>query len=364
MQKYAWRALQEYEGSVRGRLKIALTLTMILVTLIGLLAVGAYAFSKVSPWPMALIMRYKWDRGGVQMNEALKRFVPAGVASKLNVPYDAEDHSVRFDVYYPAAIERTDQVLPVVVWTHGGSWISGSKDYVANYLKILASKGFTVVGVGYSLAPGRLYPTPLKQLNSALLFIAEHGKDLHADSSRIFLAGSSAGAQIAAQLANVITSPSYAAEVGIKPSIEPSQLIGAVFHCGTYDAALAGFSRRGVLWAYFGIQEFGKDPRLAQFSVAGRVTPRFPPTFLSSGNADALAPQSYLLAANLAKQGVYVDRLFFPQDYAPEVWHEFQFGLDTAAGQLALDRSVQFMIEQLNRPSSARELTKGKTNAD
>jgi acetyl esterase len=336
---------------VRGRLKVALVATMILGALIGLLVAGAYAFAKVSPWPMALMMRYKWDRGGQQMNKALERFVPVGVASQLNVPYDADDHSVRLDVYFPLAIDQTNQVLPVVVWTHGGSWISGSKDYVSNYLKILASKGFTVLGVGYSLAPGELYPTPVRQLNAVLAFIEKNGTAFHADSSRIFLAGSSAGAQIGAQLANAITSPAYAAEVGIKPSIEPSRLVGVVFHCGTYEARLASFGRRGVLWAYFGTEEFATDPRLSQFSVARHVTSKFPPAFLSSGNEDALAPQSYLLAENLAKQGVFVDKLFFPPDYMPKVWHEFQFGLDTEAGRLALDRSVVFMTERLKHLS-------------
>ena len=331
---------------MQRRLKVALAVTVVFGALIGLLVVGAYAFAKVSPWPMALMMRYKWDRSGEQMNKALDRFVPVGVASQLDVPYDADDHGVRFDVYYPSTIQ-TNQVLPVVVWTHGGSWISGSKDFVSNYLKILASKGFTVVGVSYRLAPAELYPTPVRQLNAALAFIEKNGHALHADLSRIFLAGSSAGAQIAAQLANAITSPAYAAEVGIKPSIEPSRLIGVVFHCGTYEATLANFGRRGVLWAYFGTEDFATDPRLSQFSVARHVTPKFPPAFLSTGNEDALSPQSYLLAENLVKQGVFVDKLFFPQEYTPKVWHEFQFGLDTEAGRLALDRSVAFMTERL-----------------
>jgi acetyl esterase/lipase len=345
------RSVTDIEGEtfVQGRLRIILVVTAVMAGLIGLLVASAYAFAKVSPWPMALMARYKWDRSGLEMNRALDRFVPDGVASRLNIPYSIDDGDVRLDVYYPSTIERTDRLLPVVVWTHGGSWISGSKELVSNYLKVLASKGFTVVGVGYTLAPARLYPTPVRQLNAALDFIEKNGQALHADPSRIFLAGSSAGAQIAAQLANAITSPSYAATVGIKPSIKPSQLMGVVFHCGTYEAKLANFGRRGVLWAYFGTMDFATDPRLSQFSVARHVTSEFPATFVSAGNEDALAPQSYLFADNLAKQGVFVDRLFFPQEYMPKVWHEFQFNLDSEAGRLALERSVAFMTDRLKQ---------------
>jgi acetyl esterase/lipase len=332
---------------VQARLKIIVMGVGLMVVLAALLGVGTYTFSKVSPWPMALMMRHKWDRGGDAMNKAMERFVPDNVASKLNLEYDADDRQARLDVFFPSAIERTDRTLPVIVWVHGGSWISGSKDYVVNYLKILASKGFTVIGLDYTLAPAKLYPTPVIQLNAALDFVKRNAQTLHADPSRLFLAGSSAGAQIAAQLANVISSSSYAADVGIVPSVERSNLKGVVLHCGTYEAKLAAFARNGVLWAYFGTKDFASDPRLSQFSVARHVTPEFPAMFISSGNEDALAPQSYLLAENVAKQGVFVDRLFFPPEYTPKVWHEFQFSLDSEAGQLALQRSVAFMLDRL-----------------
>ena len=90
-----------------------------------------------------------------------------------------------------------------------------------------------------------------------------------------------------------------------------------------------------------------KDPRIQQFSVARTITKDFPPVFLSSGNADALAPQSHLFASVAAKQGVMVDSLFFPPEYRPSVYHEFQFDLGSEAGQVALDRSVQFMVDRL-----------------
>jgi acetyl esterase/lipase len=204
------------------------------------------------------------------------------------------------------------------------------------------------VGVDYRLAPSNLYPTPVKNLNTSLDFILKNSEELHADPRRVFLAGDSAGAQIAAQLANVIGSPSYAKDLHIVPSIERAQLRGVVFHCGVYEARLANYSREGVLWAYFGTTEFSSDPRLEEFSVARHVTRDFPPMFISAGNDDALSPQSYLFAEAVAKQGVLVDRLFFSQDYTPKVRHQFQFFLSTDAGQVALERSVEFLMKRNN----------------
>jgi len=310
--------------------------------------VGAYTFSQLSPWPMVLMRRLKEDRNGARMNEALQPLVPSGIIIKRNLQYDAEDSDALLDVYFPSFVRETKQLLPVVIWVHGGSWVTGSKDHVANYLKILASKGFTTVGIDYGLAPSHLYPTPVKNLNTSLDFIQKNSEDLHADPRRVFLAGDSSGAQIAAQLANVISSPSYAKDLHIAPSIERAQLRGVVFHCGVYEARLANYNREGVLWAYFGTKEFSSDPRLAEFSVARRVTPEFPPMFISAGNDDALSPQSYLFAEVVAKQGVPVDRLFFAQDYTPAVRHQFQFFLGTDEGQVALERSVEFLMKRIN----------------
>ena len=332
---------------MRSRWKITRMTAGLLLLATAFSLVGAYAFAQLSPWPMVLMRRLKEDRNAARMNEALQPLVPSGILAKRNLQYDPDDSDALLDVYFPSAVIETKQLLPVVVWVHGGSWITGSKELIANYLKILTSKGFTVVGVDYGLAPTKRYPSPVKQVNQALYFLQQKGEELHADTSRVFLAGDSAGAQVAAQLANVITSPSYAADVGITPSIRRSQLKGVVLHCGAYEAKLANYRRDGVLWAYFGTKDFASDPRLSQFSIARHVTSDFPAMFISAGNDDPYAVQSYLFAENVAKQGILVDSLFFLPNYVPKVGHQFQFFLDTDAGQLALQRSVKFMVERL-----------------
>ena len=50
------------------------------------------------------------------------------------------------------------------------------------------------------------------------------------------------------------------------------------------------------------------------------------------------------IAEVVAQHGVPVDTLFFPDDYAPPLAHEYQFDLDTEAGQTALERSVAFLM--------------------
>lgn len=312
------------------------------------IAAGYIAF-RVSPWPSALLVRVLFEQHARTISKALEKHVPAGVVAVLDEHYDPTDEDAYLDVYYPSEVENGVTSLPTIVWVHGGAWVSGSKEDIANYLEILASSGFTVVGVGYSLAPGSTYPTPVKQVNAALAYLEANAQRLHVKPSEIVLAGDSGGAQIAAQLANIISVPSYASAVGIVPSIERAQLSGVILYCGAYDiemidmkGAFAGFLKT-VLWSYTGTKDFMSDPRVAEASVIHYVTSDFPRTFISGGNADPLTPQSRAFAEAIARLGVHVDSLFFPTDYEPALPHEYQFNLDTDAGMTALERSTRFL---------------------
>jgi acetyl esterase len=294
-------------------------------------AVG-YAALELSPRPAALVYGFFMNRGGERLNAALEKHVPPGVTAMLDQQYDAD---AWLDVYYPA---QGAQALPVIVWIHGGAFFAGTRKHVANYLRILAARGYVTVAVGYSLAPASRYPTQLRQANAALAYLVQNAQRLRIDPQRFYLAGDSAGAQIAAQLANMISVPSYAATVGISPSIKRSQLVGAILHCGVYDLDLGPHNHfmRTAGWSYSG----RKNAQLAEISVARYVTAEFPPAFISAGNADPLLPHSQALAKALAK----VDALFFPADYKPALPHEYQFNLDTEAGRLALERTLSFLL--------------------
>lgn len=308
------------------------------------LGILGYAALELTPWPAALFYGFFMNRGGEGLNAALERHVPPDVTALLDQQYDA---GVFLDVYHPA---QAAQALPAIVWVHGGGFFSGDKRHVANYLKILAAKGYTTVSVGYSLGPASHYPTPVRQANAALGYLAQNAGRLRIDPERFFLAGDSAGAHVAAQLANAISVPSYAKALGISPSITRSQLRGVILHCGVYDLGLEKFDglfghfMRTAMWSYSGRKHPAPMP---EFSVTGFVAADFPPAFISAGNADPLLPHSRALAEALMKKGARVDTLFFPDDYKPPLPHEYQFNLDTDAGREALERSVKFLSGSL-----------------
>jgi acetyl esterase/lipase len=200
-----------------------------------------------------------------------------------------------------------------------------------------------VVNLDYTIAPEGTYPTPVRQVNAALGFLVRDATRLGIDPDRLIIAGDSAGAQIAAQVANLVTSPDYARRLGIAPAIRPGRLRGAILFCGPYDLELMGdgwFSRT-TTWAYSGRRNHRGDASFQLMSVARHVTGAFPPSFISAGNGDPLLPHSIAMADALLARGVPVDTLYF-RGHRPALGHEYQFDLDSAPGQEALRRATLF----------------------
>lgn len=316
---------------------------VIVVCVVALVAV--YVFT---PWPRALHLRYEFDSDGDRTAQALARYVPAGVAAILDQRYDSDNPAVALDVYHP---DGAPQRRTTVVWIHGGGWLGGSKEQLGHYARILAARGFTVAMVGYSLAPRSTYPTPVRQVNSALGYLVRNADQLGVDPSRLVLAGDSAGGQIALQVATLIVQPAYAQTMGIRPTIARDQLAGLLLYCGIYrmekrDEEISVLATE--YWSYSGTRDFLRDPYFATAWVLDRVNGDYPPAFISVGNADALRPQSIALANALEKHGVRVDRMIFPEDHTTRLPHEYQFNLERPEAQQALARSAAF-LESLQR---------------
>lgn len=316
--------------------------------LIGLIAIAALgsAVFVLSPWPGVYVIRFIFDRGAAEASAKLEKHVPPSTGT-VTVHYDPGDKDAVLDVYRPPQPKPDG---PTIVWVHGGGFVSGRRADIANYLKILAGRGFTVVNVDYTIAPEAHYPGPVRQVNKALAYLSSDGPRLGVNARRIVLAGDSAGAQIAAQVTAIVTNPDYAQRVGIAPGAAPAQLAGVILFCGVYDITGMG-GKGGILgwfvhtttWAYSGARDWRDAKGFDTMSVAPHVTAAFPRSFISAGNADPLLPQSLAMAAVLKAKGAAVDELFFPAEYQPPLEHEYQFDLDSEAGRRALTRLVDWL---------------------
>jgi acetyl esterase/lipase len=321
----------------------------------GLVFAVVLAF-RMSPWPGALIIRTVFNRGGHKTLIGLQQSIPAQPVSALRDQQYGKDSKEALDVYIPDSAIQAHKILPVVLWTHGGAWLSGDKKDSAPYFELLADQGYVVVSLNYSLAPGKMYPAQLHQLNDAYAYLQTNASRFHADTDKVVLAGDSAGAQLSSQMAAIITNPAYAGEVGVRPVLKPSQLAGIVLFCGIYkmegltepDPTLPKIISWGddtTVWAYLGTRD-KSGPLVRQASTYYHVTDAFPATFISGGNGDPLTDvQSVPLSQKLTSLGVPVTTLFYPQNHTPDLPHEYQFTFNDD-GRKAFMQMTQFLNEK------------------
>ncbi|TQL47878.1 acetyl esterase/lipase [Homoserinimonas aerilata] len=301
-----------------------------------------------SQWPSALLIRSVFELGGTATMKEMLPYIPdSGVSERLDLAYADAGPNTTFDVFTP---DSGTEPLATIVWIHGGAWISGSKEDVAPYLRILASHGYTTVGVNYPLGPETQYPQAFVSLNDALAHLIDNADDLRIDPHRIILAGDSAGAQLASQLAVLTTRSDYAELMGVTPALSRSQLDGIILNCGVYDLPAMGdlnginaWGMKAALWAYTGTRDWSSTyASLTMSSI--RFVDEFPPSFVSGGNGDDLTwTQSVPMANALRDAGTDVTTLFWAAGHEPALGHEYQFHLDLPEAQEALQATLDYL---------------------
>ena len=91
----------------------------------------------------------------------------------------------------------------VIVWVHGGAWISGSRDFseIPFYVTAMLAQGWSIASVEY---PSALYATPgqmVASVQEAVTYVRENSEALGVDARSVVLGGHSAGGWLAAMAA-------------------------------------------------------------------------------------------------------------------------------------------------------------------
>jgi acetyl esterase len=105
---------------------------------------------------------------------------------------------------------------PLVVYYHGGGWVTGGLDTHDHPCCLLArASGARVLSVDYRLSPEHPFPAPVDDALAAFRDAVARAGELGADSERIAVAGDSAGGHLAA-----VTSQQAARDGGPVPAFQ------------------------------------------------------------------------------------------------------------------------------------------------
>ena len=146
------------------------------------------------------------------------------------------------DIYYPKPLAQAmktnttiKQDYPMVVFVHGGSWESGSKEEYAFVGQSLAQAGYVTAVINYRKAPEHVYPDYVEDTAQAIAWSYKNAKRFHANPERFAVVGHSAGAfNAVAAVAN---------EDFLKPyGIKPKDITAVIGIAGPYSYDFRKFS--------------------------------------------------------------------------------------------------------------------------
>lgn len=214
--------------------------------------------------------------------------------------------------------------FPVVVWIHGGGWLSGSRTPIPSNVSALCTLGYAVASVDYRLTDVAVWPTQIQDCRGAVRWLRAHAGTYNLDPDRFAAWGSSAGAHLASMLGTA--GGEGTVRVGnVAVDLEGS-VGGNTSQSSRVQAVVDWFGQSDILQMYFysSIQDHnahfspeGKllgdwiqlNPELA--ATANPITfasPDDPPFLVMHGTVDNTVPfnQSELLVDALRNQGVRV----------------------------------------------------------
>lgn len=223
-----------------------------------------------------------------------------GVANRGLPPPEA---SVRFapeldlalDIYRPQG--PRNRPAPVVVFFYGGAWQRGARAQYRFVGQRLAQHGVLAIVADYRTWPRAGFPAFVEDGARAVAWTRAHAAEHGGDPARLFLAGHSAGAQIAALLG---ADARYLRAHGL----QPGQLAGVIGLSGPYDFSITG--------QYVPI--FGPATQWPAAQAVNAVDGDEPPFLLIHGAVDRVveAEDSRRLARRLQALGVEAELVLMP----------------------------------------------------
>ena len=193
---------------------------------------------------------------------------------------------------------------PCVIYMHGGGFMLGdldSSDSIAWGFAI--ETGSTVVSIDYRLTPEHVWPAAFEDCFSVLCWVSENGEDIGVDTSRIALAGDSAGGRLASGLCikardhgglSVVAQAAVYASAGAIPDSRSREDFAEGY--GLTTARHKHFYK-----LLFPDNRYDEDPYA--WPIRAKDLSNLPPTLIHTAECDPIRDDGRAFAARLALAG-------------------------------------------------------------
>ncbi len=194
---------------------------------------------------------------------------------------------------------------PALLFFHGGGFVTGDIESHDPLCREIANRAdCVVVSVDYRLAPEHRFPAAPEDCYAALRWVAEHGAEIGVDTTRLAIAGDSAGGNMAAVVALLCLErggPALRHQVLIYPVIDPSCDSASQHENGS------GYMLTQTTMRWFWAQYLNDESEASLPTVCPMRAERvdgLPPTTVLTAEFDPLRDEGETYAAKLTEAGI------------------------------------------------------------
>ncbi|TVP40093.1 alpha/beta hydrolase [Candidatus Nitrosocosmicus arcticus] len=228
----------------------------------------------------------------------------------LTIPVGSNNETIAIQIVRPVGIDSSQQPTPVVMYFHGGGWVLGGFDTHERLIKELANAAnVTVVYVNYTLSPEAKFPQALEEAYAATKWVADNGQSINVNSTKLGVAGDSAGGNMATAVTMLAKERDY-------PFISLQALFYPVtdvnFNTTSYEKFQKGYhlTRDAMIWFwnnYLDNQTTNiKDPLVSPLQASISQLQGLPPALVITDENDVLRDEGEAYAHKLMEAGVPV----------------------------------------------------------
>ncbi len=249
--------------------------------------------------------------------------------------------------YRPTGVAAAE-VLPALVYYHGGGWLLGdldSHDVICRRLANLA--GCAVVSVDYRMAPEHKFPAAVQDSAAATRWVIESAVKLGIDPRRVAVGGDSAGGNLAAVMALMARDgdlPPLAFQLLVYPATD-MMMVTVSSQTVREGVPLTTSTMRWFIDHYMANSADRLDWRaspLRAASLAGTA-----PALVLTASGDPLRDEGIAYAERLERDGVRVKLLHF----SDQIHGFLSMGKIIRASDVSL-RMMAAMLQQALRPAA------------